>query len=149
LLGITLFPIDHEAAYRFMVQVADILAQRLGRDRVFYDKYYEAELALPNLDTCLQEIYRDDSELIVVFLCAEYEGKVWCGLEWRAIRDLIKKRESAAIMPFRFDNTSIPGLFSIDAYVEIGQRSPSEVASLILQRLEYNDRETRSQSSES
>ena len=123
----------------FGVQVADILADRLERRRVFYDGYYEAELARPNLDTYLQQNYHDDSDLIAVFLCAEYEKKDWCGLEWRAIRDLIKKRNNAAIMPFRFDATTIPGLFSIDGYVEIGKRSPAEVASLILERLEHND----------
>ena len=96
-------------------------------------------MARPDLDTYLQRIYHDDSDLIAVFLCAEYEKKEWCGLEWRAIRDLIKTRTSAAIMPFRFDNTSIPGLFSIDGYVEVGQRLPMEVASLILQRLEQSE----------
>ena len=30
-------------------------------------------------------------------------------------------------MPFRFDNTSIPGLFSIDGYIDIGARSPGDV----------------------
>ncbi len=124
----------------FLAEVANNLARRLGRERVFYDKYYEAELARPDLDTYLQEVYHDDSDLIAVFLCADYEEKEWCGLEWRAIRDLIKKRDRAAIMPFRFDGTSIPGLFSIDGYVEVGQRSPNEIASLILQRLDHNER---------
>ena len=127
----------------FVVQVADILATRLERPRVFYDKYYEAELARLNLDTYLQQIYCDGSDLIAVFLCAEYEKKDWCGLEWRAIRELIKKR-SDAIMPLRFDNTEIPGLFSHDGYVEIGDRSPAEIAALILQRLEHNDKQADS-----
>jgi hypothetical protein len=133
------FPGDYR---EFLAKVAESLAGGLGRDRVFYDKYYEAELARPDLDTYLQRIYHDDSELIAVFLCAEYQKKDWCGLEWRAIRDLIKNRNSVAIMPFRFDNTSIPGLFSIDGYVEIAQRSPSDIASLILQRLGHNDQQT-------
>jgi hypothetical protein len=88
------------------------------------------------MDTYLQEIYHDHTELIVVFLCAEYKQKEWCGLEWRAIRDLLKKKKSAAIMPVRFDNTHIPGLFSIDGYVDAESRDPSDVANLILQRLQ-------------
>jgi hypothetical protein len=132
------FPGEHR---QFVVQVADVLAKNLGRDRVFYDKYYEHELARPNLDTYLQEVYHDHSDLIAVFLCAEYEKKDWCGLEWRAIRDLIKKKESAAIMPFRFDTTTVAGLFSIDGYIEIGKRSPDDIASLILKRLKHNDKE--------
>lgn len=103
---------------------------------MFYDKYYEAELARPNLDTFIQSIYHDQSELIVVFLCAEYEHKEWCGLEWRAVRDLLKKKDATAIMLMRFDDTHIPGLFSIDGYIDIANSSANEIAGLILQRLE-------------
>ena len=41
-------------------------------------------------------------------------------------------------MPFRFDDTEIPGHFSIDGYVEIGDRSPQKVAELILERHSHN-----------
>src|SRR5688572_10982218 len=86
----------------FVAQVAAQLRSQLG-SRLFYDKDYEAELARPNLDIYLQGIYHDDSELIAVFLCADYERKDWCGLEWRVVRDLIKRRQASAIMPLRFD----------------------------------------------
>lgn len=118
--------------------IAEHLSEALGKERVFYDKYYEAELARPDLDTYIQSIYHDHSELVVVFLCAEYDKKEWCGLEWRAVRDLLKKKETAAIMPMRFDDTQIPGLFSIDGYVDIANRNLDEVAQLILQRLDIN-----------
>jgi hypothetical protein len=57
-------------------------------------------------------------------------------LEWRAIRDLIKKKDAAAIMLMRFDKTEIPGLFSIDGYVDIAKRNPDEITQLILKRIE-------------
>lgn len=119
----------------FVVEVANALAGKLGKDRVLYDRYYEAELARPNLDEHLQSLYHNESDLIAVFLCSEYDKKEWCGLEWRAIRDVIKCRRSDDVMPFRFDNTDIPGLFSIDGYIWIGDRGPSQVAALILDRL--------------
>lgn len=122
----------------FVEQVAVRLADQVGRDRVLYDKYYEAEFARPDLDTYLQRLYHDESELIAVFLCADYERKDWCGLEWRAIRNLIKKRQASTVMPLRFDDTAIPGLFSTDGYVWIGGRSPEEIADLILQRSQAN-----------
>jgi hypothetical protein len=122
----------------FVEQVAAQLADQVGRDRVLYDQYYEAEFARPDLDTYLQRLYHDESELIAVFLCADYERKDWCGLEWRAIRDLIKKRQASTVMPLRFDNTEIPGLFSTDGYVWIDNRSPAEIADLILQRIGIN-----------
>ena len=43
---------------------------------------------------------------------ADNERKESCGLEWRAIRDLIKKRKGDSVMPLRFDATEIPALFS-------------------------------------
>jgi hypothetical protein len=122
----------------FVKQVADVLAASVGRDRVLYDKYHEAEFARINLDTHLQRLYHDESDLIAVFLCTDYERKQWCGLEWRAIRDVIKRRDESTVMPFRFDDTEIPGLFSIDGYISIGERAPDDIASLILERLRRN-----------
>jgi energy-coupling factor transporter ATP-binding protein EcfA2 len=126
------FPGEHRA---FAEAVAERLAPTLGRDRVLYDKYFEAEFARPDLDIYLQRLYHDDSELIAVFLCAEYERKEWCGLEWRAIRDVIKTRRTSSIMLLRFDATEIAGLFSTDGYVWIGDRNSDQVAELILERL--------------
>lgn len=122
----------------FAKEVADFLGEEFGKDEVFYDKHFEAELARIDLDTYLQKIYHDDSELIVVFLCGEYEKKEWCGLEWRAIRDLIKKRKASDIMPVRFDDTHIPGLFSIDGYVTMGDRTARDVAELAIERYRMN-----------
>jgi hypothetical protein len=109
---------------------------------VFYDAYYEAELARPDMDTYLQEIYHDQAELVVVFLCAEYEKKEWCRLEWRAVRDLLKQKKTAEIMPVRLDDTHIPGLFSIDGYIDAEGREPAEIADLIVQRLGLNRKAT-------
>jgi len=119
----------------FVSQVAGYLAAQLGGTAILYDTWYEAEFARPNLDTYLQALYHDQSDLIAVFLCADYERKEWCGLEWRALRDLIKRRRSESVMPLRLDDTEIPGLFSIDGYVWIGDRSAEEIAGVILERL--------------
>jgi TIR domain len=125
------FPGEHR---EFIEEVAGHLAAAVGRERVLYDQYYESEFARVDLDTYLQRLYHDDSELIAVFLCADYQDKEWCGLEWRAVRDLIKRRQASSVMPLRFDNTEIPGLFSTDGYIWIGDRSPREIADRILER---------------
>jgi hypothetical protein len=113
--------------------IATLLAARLGRDHVLYDRFHEAEFARPNLDTYLQELYHDHTALNVVFLGKEYNRKEWCGLEWRAIRDLIKHRREE-IMLLRLDDGPVSGVYSIDGYIEISNRSDPEVAALILQR---------------
>lgn len=96
----------------FVSKVAQGLEGRL--ENIFYDKFYEAELAQPDADLLVQKIYLINSELIVVFISEEYKNKEWCILEWRAVRELIKKQENNKIMLMRFDNVELPGLFSFD-----------------------------------
>ncbi|NIP25303.1 MAG: TIR domain-containing protein [Phycisphaerae bacterium] len=128
---------------KYVGKVAESLVGEFGEEQVFYDKNFEAELARLDLDTYLQGIYHDDSELIVVFLCAEYEKKEWCGLEWRAIRDLIKKKKAWEIMFVRFDDTEIAGMYSIDGYVSAEGREPEEVAERIIERYRMNEQRLR------
>lgn len=122
----------------FIAQVANVLAEGLGRERVLFDDYLTAELARPNLDVYLGELYHDHSELLVPFYCADYEKKKWCGLEWRQMRNVLLEQKDDRIMPFRFDDTPIIGVLALDGYVSINSRSPGEVAGLILERLAAN-----------
>jgi hypothetical protein len=126
------FPGEHRV---YVASVAEILKARLGAAAVFYDHDYSAELARPNLDLLLQRIYHDNSDLTVVFLCADYTQKEWCGLEWRAIRDIIKQRADAKIMLLRLDAGPVPGVFSIDGYVDVSNLPPDETAKAIERRL--------------
>lgn len=127
----------------YVSEVATALKRRLRRGLVFYDKDFTSQLARPNLDTLLQRIYRHNSELVVIFLSKEYEEKDWCGLEWRAIREIIMERENSAhsIMFMRFDDTPVEGIFKHDGYIDLNAYSPSEVANLIIQRVELNSHE--------
>jgi hypothetical protein len=123
----------------YVSAVATEIKKRLGRDAIFYDKDFTAQLARPNLDTLLQRIYLNNSDLVVVFLCAEYERKEWCGLEWRAIRNIIKNKNDHAIMFMRFDNADVSGAFSIDGYVDLDEYTPLEAARMIVERVRSND----------
>lgn len=123
----------------FVLAVAEHLKSELGQNSVFYDNDYVAELARPNLDVLLQRIYHDNSDLIVAFLCGDYSAKEWCGLEWRAIRDIIKQRRDATVMLMRLDQTPVPGLFGIDGYIDIASWSPAQTAEAIVTRLRSND----------
>ena len=73
----------------------------------------------------------------MVFLCEEYDEKEWCGLEWRAIRDLIKDKSRAddEVMFVRVAEGDVKGVFSIDGYVDAVNRPGSEIGDLILERL--------------
>lgn len=122
----------------FVKEVAAELAETLQPERVLYDKYHEAEFAQLDLDLHLQRLYHQESELIAVFLNADYERKPWPGLEWRVVRNLILAGRGIAVIVFRFDDTPIAGLLPSDGYISVERRSPAEVAKLILQRLSIN-----------
>lgn len=46
----------------YVSQVAGFLAESLGKDKVFYDQWYTAELAQPEMDVLLQSFYHDHAE---------------------------------------------------------------------------------------
>ncbi len=140
-------PAPAEASRRFQVAlsfpgevrdrveaIAEELASGLGRERVFYDRWYGAELARPDMDLHLQSIYKSQAELLVVVLCADYERKEWCGLEWRVVREMIKVKASSRIMYLRLDDAPIEGFLSIDGYLDIAAMSDDAVADAIMTR---------------
>jgi CBS domain-containing protein len=117
-------------------QVANGLANKIGRNNIFYDFFYKAYLAQPNLDLLLQKIYGDNSKLNVIFLSSDYESKEWCGIEFRVIRDLIKKKDTEKIMLLKSDDIDIKELLSIDGYLDIRDLNPPEIVDLIVERFQ-------------
>ncbi len=120
----------------YVSNVVDSLKVKLGKDKIFYDLDYQSQLAQPNIDTILQKIYHKQCDLVVIFLCKEYNEKEWCGLEWRSIKDLIKSKQDKKIMLVRFDQTEIDGVFSIDGYIDALKFSENELAEFVIERLE-------------
>src|SRR6185503_7242552 len=80
--------------------VADLLADddAIGGEAVLWDGLLGAEFARFRLDGHLAKLYRDDCELIVVFLSPEYVKKQWCQLEWAYIKRLVDTPDDRRIM---------------------------------------------------
>jgi TIR domain len=139
-IGIDIFTHTFRVAFSFPGEarhrigpIARNVREALGPHSVFYDEWYKAELARPNLDLRLQGVYTR-AELVVVCLCAGYERKEWCGLEWRPIRDLIKKRQDR-IMLLRLDDADVAGSFSIDGYIDLRVHDDTETGALVVRRV--------------
>ena len=124
-------------ARKLVENVASELERLIGPNSYFYDNNYVSQLARPSLDTFLQGIYRERSKLIVVFLSADYQRKDWCGIEFRAIRDIISKRDHQRIMFIRTDDGHVDGVFATDGYVDASKYSPAETAGFIHNRLQH------------
>lgn len=120
------FPGEYrEIVYKIARGVADIFTE----ERILYDRFHRAEFARPNLDTYLQNLYKNESELIVVFICGDYNRKKWCGIEWRAIRELLNGKEvDDRILFVKCGDGEVDGVFStIDGYIDSTQVSIEDI----------------------
>lgn len=123
----------------YVSDIARILADRFGEEAILYDHFHRAELARADLAIYLPTLYHEQSDLVVGIFCADYDNKEWCGLEWRAIYSLLKKRQDEHVMLMRFDNVEPAGLYGLPGYVDLDQVSPADAAALIFERLALNE----------
>lgn len=128
----------------YVDQVAGFLAKEFGEDRILYDRYHEPEFARYDLGIYLPELYHNESELIVVIICKDYDKKEWCGLEWIAIHDLLKQRRDEEVMLANFDRATARGIYSSAGFLELDNKTPAQAAAAILKRLASNERDDHS-----
>src|SRR5262245_7082497 len=67
-------------------KVAELLQEKLGEGRVFFDEWFESELAGPDAQVVLQNYYRKMTRLVVTCVCQRYNEKPWTQEEWRVIQ---------------------------------------------------------------
>ncbi|MDQ3803648.1 MAG: tetratricopeptide repeat protein [Acidobacteriota bacterium] len=123
----------------FVEQVAAILAQRFGKERILYDKFHQGEFSRSDLAFYLPDLYEGDADLVVAVFCPDYENKEWCGLEWNAIFGLLKKRNVSEVMLTRFERVEGKGLRGLAGYTDLDELTPEQAASVILERLAANE----------
>jgi hypothetical protein len=114
-------------------KVTQELERRLGPNAYFCDMNYVSQLAQPSLDT--QGVY-SRAKLDVVFLSTDYQNNDWCGVEFRAIREIIFKRENSRVMFVRTDEGAVEGVFRTDGYVDARTFDSAKIADFICERLE-------------
>ncbi len=123
----------------FVEKVAAILAVKLGKEKILYDKYHEAEFAVFNLGIKLPKLYGEESELIVPVICGQYDEKRWTGWEWVHIYGLLTMKDGHRVMPSRFDHAVADGLSPAAGFIELDEKTPEVFAELILERLAINE----------
>jgi tetratricopeptide (TPR) repeat protein len=127
----------------FVADVAAVLARRFGETAILYDKYHEAEFARYDLGLYLPKLYGEQSDLVVPVLCPDYDAKRWTGWEWVHIYGLLTKSDGQRVMPARFDYAHADGLSPAAGFVELDDKTPDELAALILERLALNEGKPR------
>jgi len=117
----------------YVEQVANIL--RVNHVSVFYDGYEEATLWGKNLTEHLHSVYSGPSRYCVMFISRHYAEKVWPNHERRSAFEKAIQTKTEYILPARFDDTVIPGLYTSTVYVDLKTKTPHQLAMLILQKL--------------
>src|SRR3712207_3944476 len=123
----------------YVAQVAAILAQEFGKDKILYDKFHQAEFSRSDLAFHLTDLYEKESDLVVAVLCPDYENKEWCGLEWNAIFGLLKRRNVDEVMLTRFGRVEGKGLHGLAGYTDLDEMTPEQAASVVIERLTVNE----------
>ncbi len=105
--------------------------------RVFYDKFEEHTLWGKNLIDYLQEIYKNKAKCTVMFISEHYAKKAWTTLERKSMQERAYREAEEYILPARFDNTEIPGLYSTVSYIDLNFKTPYEFTKVILEKINW------------
>ena len=128
--------------------VAELLREKIGDGKVFFDEWFESELAGHDAQVVLQDYYGKKTRLVVTCVCQRYNEKPWTQEEWRAIQAFERNLRDAGtgnvkrmrLLPLRFGDGEIDGLFSTAIVPDVRERSTEDIAKLILDRLDLAKR---------
>lgn len=123
--------------------VARILSAELGPGCVFFDEWFEAEIAGNDAQVLLQKFYGEKTRVVVACVCQRYNEKPWPKAEWRAIQALEFECQDAGtanlkrmrFLQLRFGDGDVDGLFKTAFVPDVRDREPRAIADLILERL--------------
>ena len=101
---------------------------------VFYDRF--VDLWGKDLTVELERVYRSGARYVVIFVSKEYVKKAWPNEERQhALAGRIERMDDS-VLPARFDPIKLPGLPPSVGYIDIGDRTPQELARLVLNKLD-------------
>lgn len=118
----------------YVEEVADHL--RNAGVAVFYDRFEEEDLWGKDLYEHLASVYRDQAIYTVMFISDYYVEKLWGTHERKAAQARAFRESSEYILPAKF-NTSVevPGMLETTAYIDLNEKTPVELADLIVRKL--------------
>src|ERR1700733_3803822 len=105
---------------------------------VFYDEFNLVEMWGKDLFEYFDEVYRKKSRLAVMFVSKHYVSKNLTNHERRAMQAK-SLEEPEYILPARFDDSVVPGLFPTTAYIDLRKYdNPEKFAEIIMEKLGHN-----------
>jgi len=102
---------------------------------VFFDEFKKAELWGEDLSVKLQRVYKEEARFCVMFVSEHYAKKSWTNHERQAALSRTFREQSAYLLPIRLDDTDLPGLPDVIAYLDLRSIQVTEVFTLLSQKL--------------
>jgi hypothetical protein len=119
---------------KYVEQVASCLAQQ--GVKVFYDKFEEATLWGKNLYTHLRNVYEKKALFTVMFVSKAYKENVWPNHERESAQARAFESNREYILPAFFDKSvRVPGMLKTTGWISLLDRTPEELAKLIIEKL--------------
>jgi hypothetical protein len=104
--------------------------------KVFYDKFEEAELWGKDLYRHLSDVYGKKALVTVIFASKHYKKKLWTNRELQSAQARAFESNREYILPALFDKkVTIPGVLKTIGWISLWDRTPEQVADLIIAKL--------------
>jgi uncharacterized protein YlbG (UPF0298 family) len=114
------------------------VAKELNGKRIkyFYDDENIVKLWGKNLAEFFHDLYKNKAKFCVMFISIYYKDKIWTRHERRSALERAMAQDDEYILPVRFDDTEILGLYSSIHFVDANKHTPIEIAKLIGAKVE-------------
>jgi hypothetical protein len=107
--------------------------------KVFYDKYEQINLWGKNLYTHLDSIYTNKARFCVMFISSYYAKKLWTNHERESAQTRAFDNSEEYILPFRMDDTLIPGIRQTVGYLSIKDYNCDKLAQAIIEKVKFSE----------
>jgi hypothetical protein len=119
---------------KYVEQVAAHLAN--AGIKIFYDKFEEAGLWGKDLFRHLSDVYGKKALVTVIFASKNYKKKLWTNRELQSAQARAFESNREYILPALFDKkVTIPGVLNTVGWISLWDRTPEQVAELIIGKL--------------
>jgi len=117
----------------YVEQVAKYLKE--NGIKYFYDKENKAEQWGKNLTEHFGDLYSNKAEFCIMFISKEYKERMWPTHERRSALDRAIRSKKEYILPVKFDDTKIDGLYTSTGYLDAKKTTPKEVVEIFLEKI--------------
>jgi predicted MPP superfamily phosphohydrolase len=118
---------------KYVKEVADCL--KANGVNVFYDEFEEDKLWGKDLYVYLDNIYRQEAKICIMFLSKHYAKKLWTNHERESAQARAFQQNEEYIHPIKLDDTEIPGIKPTTGYLDGRKKAPREICDLTLKKL--------------